>query len=75
VRLGVDRSAISDTTYCSGVARELQQTVQATLDRHSPGYPLGRLSGVVAAERARRAARERGDQDPLATGSQPRDRD
>jgi hypothetical protein len=71
VRLGADRSAIADSAYCTGVARELRGTVQATLDRHSPSYPLGRLSGIVAAERARRAARERGEEDPLA-GDAPR---
>lgn len=72
VRLDADHAAVADSAYCSRVARELQQTVQATLDRHSSAYPLGRLSKIVADERARRAAVQApADDPPLARRERP----
>jgi 1-acyl-sn-glycerol-3-phosphate acyltransferase len=45
------RRLLADAGRSSEVAREIQRTVQATLDRRSSGYPLGRVSSWVAAHR------------------------
>jgi 1-acyl-sn-glycerol-3-phosphate acyltransferase len=75
VRLDVPPSAVGNHAYCSGVARDLQAVVQATLDREAAQRPLGRFSAKVA-EREREvaaaaAARRKGEgegggEDPLA---------
>jgi 1-acyl-sn-glycerol-3-phosphate acyltransferase len=61
---GGGRGALSDAAFCNDVARRIQATVQATLDRESPRYPLGRLAARVAAIGGRRA-RPSVDEDPL----------
>ncbi len=38
------RGSLTDHAFCSGVAQEVQRTVQATLDREAPQRALGRLS-------------------------------
>jgi 1-acyl-sn-glycerol-3-phosphate acyltransferase len=58
------RGALSDAAFCNDVARRVQATVQATLDRESPRYPLGRLAARVAAARGL-LGRGAPDEDPL----------
>lgn len=48
--------AVTDHAYCTGVARRIQATVQATLDAEAAGRPVARLSGLVAAARVSAAA-------------------
>jgi 1-acyl-sn-glycerol-3-phosphate acyltransferase len=43
------RAALADSQYHTVVARSVQATVQATLDRRVEDRPLGRLSSLVAA--------------------------
>jgi 1-acyl-sn-glycerol-3-phosphate acyltransferase len=62
VRLDRGPEAAHDAVYCAQVAARVRETVQATLDRWAPGYPLGRLSSMVAAARPRDDV----DDDPLA---------
>jgi 1-acyl-sn-glycerol-3-phosphate acyltransferase len=48
---GRGKAALMDADYSSMVARRVQRTVQATLDRETPGYPLAQLSSLVALAR------------------------
>jgi 1-acyl-sn-glycerol-3-phosphate acyltransferase len=71
VRIGGERRRLlADAGRSSEVARELQQTVQATLDRRASGYPLGQVSSWVAAHRRSRfpAPVESGSHRAVATG-------
>jgi 1-acyl-sn-glycerol-3-phosphate acyltransferase len=52
VRLGGDRRLLTDGGRSAEVARAIQATVQATIDRHSPRYPLAHLSSWVARRRS-----------------------
>ena len=65
------KGAVTDAEFCTRVAREVQATVQATLDRHAPAWRLGRLASAVAAAKGPRAvAAPRADDldDPLDDG-------
>jgi 1-acyl-sn-glycerol-3-phosphate acyltransferase len=44
----VPERALTDPGLCDEMAREIQDTVQATLDRRSPRHALGRLASTVA---------------------------
>jgi 1-acyl-sn-glycerol-3-phosphate acyltransferase len=52
VRLGGDRSLLTDGDRSTALARAIQATVQATIDRRSRRYPLAHLSSWVARHRA-----------------------
>jgi 1-acyl-sn-glycerol-3-phosphate acyltransferase len=62
VRLEVlGRHALMDAAYCGEVARGVQRSVQATLDRESARYPLARFSaGVATVNAMRRGGRTAG---------------
>jgi 1-acyl-sn-glycerol-3-phosphate acyltransferase len=61
---GGGRGTLGDAAFCNDVARRIQATVQATLDRESPRYPLGRLAARVAAIGGRHVEPP-ADEDPL----------
>jgi 1-acyl-sn-glycerol-3-phosphate acyltransferase len=46
---GRGKAALMDASYSTDMARSVQATVQATLDRHAYRYPLGKVSGFVEA--------------------------
>jgi 1-acyl-sn-glycerol-3-phosphate acyltransferase len=52
VRLGGDRRLLTDGDRSAQVARAIQATVQATIDRHAEHYPLAHVSSWVARHRA-----------------------
>lgn len=52
VRVGGDRHALlADGERSRAIAAGVERTVQATLDRHAPRYPLAHVSSWVAARR------------------------
>jgi hypothetical protein len=66
VHLGAqDRRALADADRCTELARGVQRIVQGSLDRHAADWPLGRLSGRIAAARAARALAAERALDPL----------
>ena len=55
VRLEVrGRKALKDAAYCGEIARTVQRSVQAVIDREAGRYPLARLSAGVATLQAMR---------------------
>ena len=44
-RYGPDK--LTDSAFCTAMAKRIQSTVQATLDRHAAEYPLGVFSAAV----------------------------
>jgi 1-acyl-sn-glycerol-3-phosphate acyltransferase len=58
VRVGGDRSLLADGDRSAEVARAIQATVQATIDRRAEHYPLAHVSSWVARHRSGHAAAE-----------------
>jgi 1-acyl-sn-glycerol-3-phosphate acyltransferase len=56
VRVGADRRLLADGDRATAIARDVEGTVQATLDRLGARYPLAHVSSWFAARRPSRSA-------------------